>query len=107
MALGTNGRLFVTMDVSFHEEISFYSLASKELVPDCSEKESVPHVDSISPPDPVRYELAAGGGFASKVLEESEARRKSRDHCKSTPGKGLDHCSHLYHRHLYHHHLKP
>ena len=75
--IGTSGRLFVTIDVSFHEEIPFYSSASLELLPDCSEKESGPLVDSISPPTyPVHDESTMEGGLESKVPQEGEVPEK-------------------------------
>lgn len=65
------------MDVSFHEEIPFYSSTSKELLPDCSAKESVPLVDSIPPPTyPDHQESMAVGGNESKAPEEDVATGK-------------------------------
>ena len=47
---GDKGLLFVTMDVSLHGDIPFFSSVSKELLPEGSAQENVPLVDSVSPP---------------------------------------------------------
>ena len=44
-AHGYKGRLFVTMDVDFHDDIPFFSSTSKELLPEGSENENVPLAD--------------------------------------------------------------
>lgn len=73
---GLKGRLFVIMDVNFHEDIPFYSsmTMSDELLPDRSGKENVPLIDSISPPVyPVYKESTYGGGTESRVSKDGEA----------------------------------
>ena len=49
-APGRKGRVLVTMEVSFHEDIPFFSSASKELLPEGNAQENVPPVDYVSPP---------------------------------------------------------
>ena len=44
------GRIFVTMDVSFCEEVPFYSFASEDLLYEKSEENNLPLLDLVTPP---------------------------------------------------------
>ena len=49
-APGKKGRIFVTMDVSFYEDVPFYSSVSEDLIHGKSKVNSLPLLDFITPP---------------------------------------------------------
>ena len=47
---GKGDRVFFTMDVTFHEDLPYYSPEGKEVIHDDSKGKQVPLVQSIPPP---------------------------------------------------------
>ena len=49
-ALEKKGRVFVIMDVSFYEDVPFYSYTNEELIYEKNEEKGLPLLDIVTPP---------------------------------------------------------
>ena len=94
------GRIFVSIDVSFFKDVPFYSTASEEVIHERSEENSRPLVDLVTPPvysgSTNETNIKLLGAEDKRVIDKF----KKPNQIYSRRRKKWYQCSHLYHHHL-------